>query len=190
MPASYANRRISLHAHPDRIALLVEGHQVAVHQRVFNPKPESAHIIYDWRHYLLVAQRKPDSIRNGAPFHLLPENFKHLQSILLQRNGGDKEMVQVLSLVLHHDEHQLEKAITMALDSGSPSKQHIVNCLSCLLNPIPIEPVPVSQGLQLVIEPISDIARYDNLRSKRHAQLSIIEYIKIAQITRHGEHYC
>ncbi|MCE7654268.1 IS21 family transposase, partial [Vibrio fluvialis] len=128
------------------------------------------HIVYNWRHYLLVAQRKPGSIRNGAPFHLLPEGFKHLQSILLQREGGDKEMVEVLSLVLHHDEKLVEQAIDMALQAGTPSKQHVINCLSRLLNPSPVAPVTVSQGLRLVTEPTSDASRYDELRGKRHAQ--------------------
>ncbi len=143
---------------------------MAEHIRVFNPRHEPPHIIYNWRHYLLVAQRKPGSIRNGAPFSLLPDSFKHLQSILLQRKGGDKEMVEVLALVLHHDEKQVEQAIEMALDAGTPSKQHVINCLSRLLNPKPVEPAPVSKGLRLVTEPISDTSRYDELRGQRHAQ--------------------
>ncbi|WP_180760441.1 hypothetical protein [Vibrio parahaemolyticus] len=170
MPASYANRRVSLHAYPDSIVLVAEGQPIAEHQRVFNPKHEPPHIVYNWRHYLLVAQRKPGSLRNGAPFYLLPESFKHLQSILLQRLGGDKEMVEVLSLVLHHDEKLVEQAINMALKAGTPSKQHVINCLSRLLNPTPAVSVPVSQGLRLVTEPTSDTSRYDELRGKRHAQ--------------------
>ncbi|MDE1226137.1 IS21 family transposase [Vibrio aestuarianus] len=170
VPASYANRRVSLHAYPDSIVLVAEGQPIAEHQRVFNPKHEPPHIVYNWRHYLLVAQRKPGSLRNGAPFYLLPESFKHLQSILLQRLGGDKEMVEVLSLVLHHDEKLVEQAINMALKAGTPSKQHVINCLSRLLNPTPAVSVPVSQGLRLVTEPTSDTSRYDELRGKRHAQ--------------------
>jgi hypothetical protein len=101
---------------------------------------------------------------------MLPDNFKHLQSILLQRKGGDKEMVEVLSLVLHHDETLVEQAITMALDAGNPSKQHVMNCLSRILSPAPVEPVPASTALKLVTEPTSDTSRYDSLRGKRHAQ--------------------
>jgi hypothetical protein len=64
---------------------------------------------YLWQHYLMVAQFKPKALRNGAPFKTLPDSFKHLQSILLQRQGGDRGMVEVLSLVLHHDEALLNK---------------------------------------------------------------------------------
>ncbi|MEE4244550.1 MAG: IS21 family transposase, partial [Kangiellaceae bacterium] len=171
VPASFANHRVSLHAYPDKVVIVAEGSKVTEHQRVYsanhNVPPQ---IIYRWQHYLLVAQRKPGSIRNGAPFELLPDNFKHLQSILLQRVGGDKEMVEVLSLVLHHDEQLVEQAIEMALQSGNPSKQHVINCLNRLLNPKPVEPVPVAQGLRLITEPTSDTSRYDKLRGKRHAQ--------------------
>ncbi|MEZ9864195.1 IS21 family transposase [Vibrio breoganii] len=170
VPASHANRRVSLHAYPDKIVLLAEGQQVTEHQRIFNPKHEPPCVIYNGQHYLLVAQRKPGSLRNGAPFHLLPDSFKQLQSILLQRKGGDKEMVEVLSLVLHHDEKQVERAVEMALDAGTPSKQHVINCLSRLLNPAPVEPAPVSKGLRLITEPTSDTSRYDELRGKHHAQ--------------------
>jgi transposase len=170
VPASYANHRVSLHAYPDKIALLAEGQQVAEHVRIFNPRHEPPRIIYNWQHYLLVAQRKPGSIRNGAPFNLLPDSFKHLQSILLQRKGGDKEMVEVLSLVLHHDEKLVEQAIELALEAGTPSKQHVINCLSRLLNPKPVEPATVSKGLRLITEPTSDTSRYDELRGQRHAQ--------------------
>ncbi len=170
VPASYANRRVSLHVYPDKLTILAEDQKVAEHQRVFNPAHDPPRIIYNWQHYLLVAQRKPGSLRNGAPFQLLPESFKHLQSILLQRKGGDKEMIEVLSLVLHHDKRQVEQAIAMALDAGTPSKQHIVNCLRRILDPATVAPVAVSKGLRLVTEPTRDASRYDELRGKRHAQ--------------------
>lgn len=173
LPASYANRRVSLHDYPDKIALLTEGQQVAEHLRVFNPRHEPPRIIYNWQHYLLVAQRKPGSLRNGAPFNLLPDSFKHLKTILLQRQGGDREMVEVLSLVIHHDEkhvEHVEQAMEMALEAGTPSKQHVINCLSRLLSPEPVEPASISKGLRLITEPTSDTSRYDELRGQRHAQ--------------------
>ena len=60
--------------------------------------------IYDWRHYLAVVQRKPGALRNGAPFAELPAAFRTLQQHLLKKPGGDREMVEILALVLQHDE--------------------------------------------------------------------------------------
>ena len=45
----------------------------------------------------------------------------------------DRKMVDVLALVLLHDEHQVEQAIITALTSGHPSKQHVM-----LLNPLSV----------------------------------------------------
>jgi hypothetical protein len=170
VPSSFANRRISLHVYPSRLEFIAEGQQIAEHTRVFMTSHDiPGKVIYDWRHYLLVAQRKPGALRNGAPFNTMPDSFKHLQSILLQHQRGDKEMVEVLSLILHHDEADVVKAVEMALDVGCPSKQHVMNCLSRLLNPSSPEPVPIANGLQLITEPTSDTSRYDTLRGKHHA---------------------
>jgi len=38
--------------------------------------------IYDWQHFLLVAQRKPGALCYGAPFNSKPDSFKRIQSIL------------------------------------------------------------------------------------------------------------
>jgi transposase len=170
VPASFANRRISLHVYPSKLIFIAEGQLIAEHKRLFMTSHDlPGKVIYDWQHYLLVAQRKPGALRNGAPFNTMPESFKHLQSVLLQRERGDKEMVEVLSLILHHDEADVVKAVEMALDAGCPSKQHVMNCLSRLISPLPPAPIPVVSGLQLTTEPTSDTSRYDTLRGKGHA---------------------
>ena len=79
-------------------------------------------------------------------------------------------MVDVLALVLQHDEHQVEQAIITALISGRPSKQHVVNCLNRLLDkprPALLKPHP---GLTLAKEPKANTGRYDHLREKRHVR--------------------
>ena len=93
------------------------------HERVFTrDHSASGKTIYDWRHYLSVVQRKPGALRNGAPFAELPESFRQLQAKLLKRPGGDREMVDILALVLLHDEQLVEQAVTEALKVEQPSK--------------------------------------------------------------------
>ena len=99
-----------------------------------------------------------------APFTELPDAFKRLQRILLKRLGGDREMANILALVLHHDEHLVMQAVEAALQSGQPSQQHVTNVLGRLLEgplPAPLEPPP---ALALVNEPVANTQRYDNLR--------------------------
>lgn len=142
---------------------------VTEHVRAFNrDKSTPGQTIYDWRHYISVAQRKPGALRNGAPFMDLPDSFRRLRTRLLKRPGGDREMVDILALVLLHDEQQVERAVTKALEARAPSKQHVLNCLSRLeepRRPARLKPPP---PLKLVTEPRADIARYDKLRRKRH----------------------
>ena len=171
VPASFANRPVSAHLYSDQLVIVAEGREVARHQRVFTRDHNAhSHTVYDWRHYLSVIQRKPGALRNGAPFTELPESFKQLQARLLKHPGGDREMVDILALVLHHDEHHVEQAIRMALDCGECSKQHVLNCLSRLLGPPRPAAVKPPARLRLVTELVVDLNRYDELRRKRHVR--------------------
>ena len=66
VPASFANRRISLHVYPERLVVVAEGQTVCEHARIIDrshPLPRQCmftcmrggkpgKVIYDWRHYL------------------------------------------------------------------------------------------------------------------------------------------
>ena len=96
VPASFANRPVSLRVYPDRIVVAAEGQIVCEHRRVFarSHQQKSTTTVYDWRHYLAVIQRKPGALRNGAPFVELPPAFRALQQRMLKTPGGDREMVE------------------------------------------------------------------------------------------------
>jgi hypothetical protein len=129
-PASFANRPVSLRVYPARLVVVAEGQIVCEHPRVIDRTHNGpGRTIYDWRHYLAVIQRKPGALRNGAPFLELPDAFGRLQQHLLRRPGGDREMVEILALVLHHDEQAVLVAVELALEDGVPSKTHILNRL-------------------------------------------------------------
>ena len=169
VPASFANRPISLQVYADKLVFVAEGNVITQHTRVFTRDHNSiGKTIYDWRHYLSVVQRKPGALRNGAPFLELPLCFKQCQKQLLKHPGGDREMVDILALVLQHDEQKVELAAQEALASGKVSKQHIINCLSRLLDvPMP-SPLKTPPALKLVEEPQANTGRYDRLRENKH----------------------
>jgi transposase len=169
VPASFANRPVSVRLYADRLVFAAEGQFIAEHARVIERSHGRGRTIYDWRHYLSVLQRKPGALRNGAPFVDLPDGFKRLQAILLRRLGGDREMVEILALVLHHDEEAVLTAVELALESGAPSKQHILNLLGRLLDTAPPAPINAPQALTLTVEPQANVERYDELREARHA---------------------
>jgi transposase len=174
VPASFANRPVSLRVYPDRVVIAAEGQILCEHARIIE---RSHHLpgrtIYDWRHYLAVIQRKPGALRNGAPFSEMPDAFRQLQTLLLRRAGGDREVAEILALVLHHDEKAVLCAVEMALEAGIPTKTHVLNLLHRLLDSKAptVPPVNAPQALLLTKEPQADVERYDTLRVKgmRHA---------------------
>lgn len=166
IPASFANRVVSLRVYADRLEIVAEARQVAVHERVFTrDHGTSGRTIYDWRHYLSIVQRKPGALRNGALFKELPESFQRLQARLLKHPGGDREMVDILALVLLHDEQLVERAVSEALKVEHPSREHVLNCLNRLSDAPRPKPLRTPATLRLVNEPVADTQRYDRLRS-------------------------
>ena len=173
VPASFANRPVSLRVYPDKLVVAAEGHVICEHPRIIERTHNGpGRTVYDWRHYLAVVQRKPGALRNGAPFLELPEAFKRLQHHLLRRTGGDREMVDILALVLHHDEQAVLVAVELALEEGVPSKTHILNRLHRLIDGKPAAPsvVTAPQALVLANEPKADVERYDALRQDKEAR--------------------
>lgn len=172
VPASFANRPVSLRVYPDRVVVAAEGRVLCEHRRIIDRSHDQpGKTVYDWRHYLAVVQRKPGALRNGAPFAELPEAFRTLQQHLLKKPGGDREMVDILALVLQHDEDAVLLAVEMALETGVPTKTHVLNLLHRLVDGKSITPptIDAPQALLLANEPQANVERYDALRTVRHA---------------------
>ena len=174
VPASFANRPVSVRVYPERIVVAAEGQIVCEHARVFarSHQRKSTTTVFDWRHYLAVIQRKPGALRNGAPFAELPPAFRALQQRMLKTPGGDREMVEILALVLQHDEQAVLTAVELALEAGAPTKTHILNLLHRLVDGKPMDtpPIKAPQALALTTEPQANVERYDALRKTREAR--------------------
>jgi transposase len=172
VPASFANRPVSVRVYPERVVVAAEGQILCEHPRVIDRSHHKpGRTIYDWRHYLAVIQRKPGALRNGAPFLELPDAFRRLQGYLLKRPGGDREMVEILALVLQHDETIVLEAVQLALEGGVPTKTHVLNLLHRLVDgTTPPDTIDAPQALRLTQEPLANVERYDALRREvRHA---------------------
>jgi hypothetical protein len=163
---------VSLRVYPDRLVIAAEGQILCEHNRIIDRSHQKpGQTIYDWRHYLAVVQRKPGALRNGAPFLEMPEAFRQLQGHLLKRLGGDREMAEILALVLQHNEQAVLSAVELALEAGVPTKTHVLNVLHRLIDgkAPPASPIDAPQALRLAQEPVADVERYDTLRALRHA---------------------
>ena len=124
--------------------------------------------IYDWRHYLAVIQRKPGALRNGAPFAELPDGLQAAAGPAAATPGGDREMVDILALVLQHDEQAVLAAVELALDEGVATKTHVLNLLHRLIDGKTSDGpgIDAPQALTLRREPKANVERYDGLRAR------------------------
>ena len=126
---------MSLRVYADRLVVAAEGQIVCEHTRIIDRRHDTAgQTVYDWRHYLAVLQRKPGALRNGAPFAELPAGLQAAAGLPAEAAGGDREMVEILALVLHHDEQAVLTAVELALEAGVPTKTHVLNVLHRLLD--------------------------------------------------------
>ena len=83
-------------------------------------------------------------------------------------------MVDILSLVLHHDENAVLCAAELALEAGVPTKTHILNLLHRLIDGThtDLPEVDPPDALALETAPKANVDRYDDLRQaggKYHA---------------------
>jgi transposase len=168
VPTPYAHRVVSLHIYPESLALVADGEEIARHVRRF----ERHLTVYDWQHYIALIGQKPGALRNGAPFMTMPETLQSLQRHLLKHPGGDRVMAQVLSAVPLHGLDAVLVAVELALESGRPSGEHVLNVLGRLkgvAQPECVQENVLSIPLTLREEPKANVARYEQLRANREA---------------------
>jgi transposase len=158
VPCALAGHRVVVHLYPERVAVVANRTVVAEHTRII----DRDRVVYDWRHYVPLIERKPGALRNGAPFADLPAPLLQLSRHLLRRAGGDRVMAQVLAAVPRFGLESVLVAVELALESGRPSAEHVLNLLARLHEGPP--PDRVETALTVTTAPLADTARYDHLR--------------------------
>ena len=168
VPASFANRPVSVRVYPERIIVVAEGQIICEHRRVFARSHHQATsaTVYDWRHYLAVIQRKPGALRNGAPFQgwELPPALARLRRKLGVGDDADRRFVRVLAAVLDDGLEAVEAAVREALLAGVASDDVIVNILARRREPPRPLTIITPEDLALRHPPRADCNRYDSLR--------------------------
>lgn len=159
VPTEHAHHVISLRVYPDELRMVADGQEIARHVRSF----ERDQTFYDFRHYIGLIGRKPGALRNGAPFATMPEPLIALQRHLLKQPGGDRVMADVLAAIPHHGLEPVVVAAEVALESGRPSGEHVLNVLARLKSGMPSS-APVATSLTISEEPQANVDRYDHLR--------------------------
>jgi len=161
--ANAVGRPVEIRAYADRIELRQDGRMVGEHLRCFGRDQT----IFDPWHYVPVLARKPGALRNGAPFKdwVLPSGIDKIRRKLTGVDDGNRQMVSVLTAVLHDGLPAVEAACIEALRDGVCSADVILNILARQREPAaPMTILTTPQALRLSHEPVADCARYDSLR--------------------------
>lgn len=159
VPTEFAHRVVSLRIYPTELVIVADAQEIARHVRSF----ERYQTFYDFRHYIGLIERKPGALRNGAPFAEMPEPLLRLQRHLLRHAGGDRVMAEVLAAIPVHGLEAVLVSAELALESGRPSGEHVLNVLS-RLKASGAAALKVDTPLALAEEPAANVERYDHLR--------------------------
>ena len=161
VPCGHAHAVASLRIYPFELVVVVGDAVIARHRRSF----ERDRVHYDWQHYIALVQRKPGALRDGAPFHTMPEPLRQLQQRLLRQPHGDRAMAKVLAAVPVHGLEAVLVAVELVLETGAVNAEHVLNVVGRLQHPDRVvESVATTMVLQHT--PTSDTARYDGLREE------------------------
>ena len=164
VPSQFAKQRISLRIYASQLVIVAEGCVIATHQRSF----KRDHYQFEPWHYVSLLKQKPGALRDGAPFvHWdLPPALVTIKKRYLQRNGGDKDFVELLLLIQTYNMEVVTTACEMAIEEKTTQLPAIVNLINRLSEP-DIAPLTDTQRYpQLSVLPEANCQRYEQLRSQ------------------------
>ena len=124
VPVRWAHHPIVAKGYVDKVVLCHGGVKVAEHVRCWGKE----RVLYDWRHYLPLLERKPGSLDHALPLAdlELPECFDVLRRRLESQEGrkgeGTREYIQVLRLLEEHAVGAVKGAVEKALRVRKPSR--------------------------------------------------------------------
>lgn len=97
---------------------------------------------------------------------------------------GDRQMVEIMSVVLTDGLNAVEDACAEALSEGVHSASVVLNILARRREPPPLLHIATPEALHLTFEPVADCTRHDNLRRPGHGKIASVGRYEPAQAVR------
>jgi transposase len=163
----YVGQVATVRAYAERLLVLCAGQSIGEHPRCF----ERGRTLYNPWHYVAALERKPGALRNGAPFKdwNLPAAMTRLRERLAKHADGDRQFVDILSMVALYGLDAVSEACAIALEEQVVSSAHVVNLLHRAAAPAPVPALQVPEALKLTLEPAANCDRYNQLLRPRAA---------------------
>jgi transposase len=161
----YVGQVATVRAYAERIVAICAGQLIGEHPRCF----DRGRTLYNPWHYVAALERKPGALRNGAPFKdwNLPASMTRLRERLAKHADGDRQFVDILSMVALYGLEAVSEACATALDEQVVSSGHVVNLLHRAAQPARAPVLQVPEALKLTLEPAANCDRYDALLRPR-----------------------
>jgi len=161
----YVGRVATVRAYAERIVVVCAGAVIAEHARRFGRNQ----VIYNPWHYVEALERKPGALRNGAPFKdwNLPAPMTRLRERLAKHADGDRQFVDILSMVAVYGLDAVSAACSASLEEQVAGSAHVINLLHRAHAPVRPPPLQVPEALKLTLEPAANCDRYDALLRPR-----------------------
>lgn len=166
VPADFAGKVVSVRLYADKVRVVAESKVIADHERRFGRDQ----LICDPWHYLPVLEKKPGSLRNGAPFvdWDLPLPIRLVRDHVLKHPKGDRAFVELLLAAREVGLEALQVACELTLDGGVITAGVVMNELRRLTAPPRPTAISLPDQLRLQVEPMADCSRYDRLRKGQY----------------------
>ena len=162
----FAGKVVSVRLYADKVRIVAESKVVADHERRFGRDQ----LICDPWHYLPVLEKKPGSLRNGAPFVEwdLPVPIQLVRDRVLKQPKGDRAFVELLLAAREVGLEALQVACELTLDGGVITAAVVMNELRRITAPPRPSAISLPDQLRLQVEPVADCSRYDRLRGGQY----------------------
>ena len=124
VPMCWGHHPITAKGYMEQVVLCHQDEVVAVHPRCWDKEQ----LLFDYRHYLPLLERKPGALEHALPLAglNLPECFavlrRRLESAAQPRGEGTREYIRVLRLLERYPLASVKQAVERALGSGAPSR--------------------------------------------------------------------
>lgn len=164
VPSRWAFRAVTVKGYVDRVAILVDGAEIATHRRNYGHREP----VLNPLHFLTVLEKKPAALDHAPVYRdwQLPVEFARLRTSLEAKFGtrvGANRFIQVLQLLRHHPQDRVVQAIALVGDRVDVAA--IVTTVDRLTRhadpPAPTNDTAVSRAV-----PLPDLSRFDLLLSR------------------------
>ena len=121
-------------------------------------------------HYLSILETKPGALRHGLPFTawVLPPAVDAVRVRGLKQVKGDRAFAELLLIARETGLEALDMACQLAQEQGHMNTSVVLNELRRLTSPPRASMMETPDALVLLLEPVANCARYDELRGVSH----------------------